>query len=72
MFEVLNKTRVNSTFEKYRHDLYPMLQRKFNLNQSEPLDIESAKFIIDEILINHFEKRYTNYTFNETEWQMIE
>lgn len=44
-----------------------MLQKKFKMNESEPLDIEAAKFIIEEINSNAFEKRYVTYDFTKEE-----
>jgi len=72
MFEVLNKTHVNQTFERYKHQLYPVLQQRFHLNSSEPLDLEGAKFVVEELLANRFEKRYMNHTLNETEWYLVD
>lgn len=49
-----------------------MLQQRFKLNSSEPLDLEGAKFVVEELQANKFEKRYMNYTLNESEWLMVD
>jgi hypothetical protein len=51
MFEKLNNTEVNNTFENYRKNLYPLLQQKFNIS-GDPLDLPTANEIIDEVLTN--------------------
>eukprot|EP00347_Sterkiella_histriomuscorum_P011907 403370640 len=71
MFEAINNTKVNSTFENYKKTLYPLLQNKFSLNKSEPFDIEVARYITDEIHTNQYEKRYVNYTFTPEEQALI-
>ena len=71
MFEAINNTKVNSTFQNYSQTLYPVLQNKFNLNKSEPFMIDTARYIVDEIYSNKYEKRYVNYSFTPEEEQLI-
>ncbi|CDW86186.1 histidine acid phosphatase family protein [Stylonychia lemnae] len=72
MFEAINNTQVNHTFQNYTNILYPLLQNKFKLNKSEPFDMETARYIIDEINSNKNEKRYVNYEFTQDEWKLID
>lgn len=51
--------------------MYPLLQNKFNLNKSEPFNIDTARYIVDEIHSNLNERRYMNYTLNETELDLL-
>ena len=70
MFQLSNKTSVNETFERHTKTLYPMLAKKFNI--SGDIDINIARYILEEVYTNKFEQRYMPYTFTEDEWKQMD
>ena len=65
MTELAENEKVNKTMASYETTLYPLLLKRLNLTGS--LDIESARYLIEEIGINWMEKRNVWYNFTRDE-----